>query len=524
MSEQTHQPPNGRGHYAWRLGVTWLVAALRKLLPNLPRYTVQAILVGGLLFRGGSALYTMAAGTGPGAQPDTATGAGSITIDVLANDRGLLDVITGTGNTSPHSIALNDGSGGFTGNVSTASGGNKAAANSAALGDVDGDDDLDLVVGVNFNNNEIYLNDGSGNFPTSPNFTFGLGHALKDSVALGDLDKDGSLDVVLGNSSNYSNEVFLNDGSGSFATAADFTFGVGKSYSVALGDLDCDGDLDVVVANSYWLNEVHLNDGSGSFATSADFTFGATTGNESRSSSVALGDVDGDGKLDAVVANYGVPDEVYLNNGSGSFASSANFTFGGTTVTDGSNSQAVALGDVNDDGQLDVVVGNNCYPGEVYLNDGSGSYASAASFTFFYNHINDVALGDVNADGSLDAVVATEGGADEVYLNDGSGSFATSPSFTFGATTGDSSYSNFVVLGDLDNDGAATNPAGIEILEPPCHGAITNINDSTGEITYTPTAGFEGTDTFTYRSSSGVTTVEVKVVPGIYFPIIFKAG
>ena len=166
------------------------------------------------------------------------------------------------------------------------------------------------------------------------------------------------------------------------------------SGGVALGDGD--GDLDAVVANDNQANRVYTNSLSGTWgdATFMDSAQALGTGS---STGVALGDVDGDGDLDAVVVNDNQANRVYTNDGSGTFSDSAQALGTG-------NSQAVALGDVDGDGDLDAVVVNNNQANRVYINDGSGTFSDSAQ-ALDTDNSRDVALGDVDGDGDLDAVV-----------------------------------------------------------------------------------------------------------------------
>ncbi|MCA8967993.1 MAG: VCBS repeat-containing protein, partial [Planctomycetes bacterium] len=109
---------------------------------------------------------------------------------------------------------------------------------------------------------------------------------------------------------NGANLVWLNNGHGSFSSNGQ-ALGSRISQGVALGDVDGDGDIDAVVANN-GANEIWLNNGSGQFTSS-----GQTLGSRN-SQDVALADLDGDGDLDAYFAGYGA-DEVYVNDGSGVF-------------------------------------------------------------------------------------------------------------------------------------------------------------------------------------------------------------
>ncbi|MCB1775986.1 MAG: VCBS repeat-containing protein, partial [Candidatus Competibacteraceae bacterium] len=182
---------------------------------------------------------------------------------------------------------------------------------------------------------------GSGLFVDSGE---ALGNGTTQSVALGDVDNDGDLDLVDGNRG-QPNQVWLNNGAGHFTDSGQ-PLGSNYTYSVALGDVDDDGDLDLVEGNYGQANRVWLNDGLGMFSDSGQVLGGNTT------RSVVLGDVDGDGDLDLVEGNYGEASRVWLNDGAGHFTDSGQSLGSNTTVS-------MALGDVDGDGDLDGVAGND---------------------------------------------------------------------------------------------------------------------------------------------------------------------
>jgi len=274
--------------------------------------------------------------------------------------------------------------------------------------------------------------------PISP--TFGASNST--DVALGDLDGDGDLDTVVANY-NQAQTVWLNDGTGGLAPhPISPTFGTGNSYAVVLGDLDRDGDLDALVVNSGQAQTVWLNNGSGKFAphpTTPGFGGGS-------SRAAALGDVDGDGDLDAVIANDGQAQTVWLNDGAGSFTAHP------VTPSFGSgNTYDVALGDLDNDGDLDTLVSNDSLSNTVWLNDGRGNFTAHPTTPGFDADSGDhgCALGDIDEDGDLDAVVARWGRTQRVWLNDGAGNLTAHPTTpNFG---GGDSWA--VTLGDLDGDG-----------------------------------------------------------------------
>ena len=127
------------------------------------------------------------------------------------------------------------------------------------------------------------------------------------TIALADVDSDGDLDLVAVNIA-HTSKLYLNDGSGSFAPATNIGIETGSTYSIALVDVDGDGDLDLVAGN-FGTNQykLYLNDGSGSFATT-----GTNIGIETDAThAIALADVDGDGDLDLVAGNYGQTIKLY---------------------------------------------------------------------------------------------------------------------------------------------------------------------------------------------------------------------
>ena len=132
--------------------------------------------------------------------------------------------------------------------------------------------------------------------------------------------------------------------------------------------------------------------------------------------------MDDDGDLDAFVANNGQnkhqPNKMWLNDGSGSFTNS------GQSLGSSLSSDAL-LGDLDGDGDLDAFVTNrDNQPNKVWINDGSGNFTEGQSLGASYSL--DVELGDVDDDGDLDAFVANEGQGNKVWINDGSGNFTNS--------------------------------------------------------------------------------------------------
>jgi hypothetical protein len=341
--------------------------------------------------------------------------------------------------------------------------------NAVALADLDGDGDLDLLSAndVSFAGSDVSLrfNDGSGRFAepaVAANGSVAVG-SLARSLAVGDVDGDGDLDFVTGNE--FSNDVSLrlNNGAGVFGlppVPANGTVAVGTTPSsgptgVTLGDIDGDGDLDLLCSlfreNSV---SVRLNNGSGVFSPPVVVATGEVAVEDSPRGP-ALGDVDGDGDLDMLVANTNSNTvSVRLNNGAGAFApptAAAN----GTVAVDG-GPWRVVLGDVDGDGDLDMVVPNP-FDGRISLrlNNGAGVFAPPAvpaNGTLAAGAAYSAALGDMDADGDLDLLWTNMANSVTMVLNNGSGVFSP-PSVAAQGSVPVGRLAFDLAMGDVDGDG-----------------------------------------------------------------------
>lgn len=305
---------------------------------------------------------------------------------------------------------------------------------SIALGDMNGDGDLDLV-SANAADHAlgVQLGDGAGNFGFKINTPTGTSPF---SLALGDFNGDGILDVVNVNQNDDTLNLHLGDGSGSLSTALTLPTG-DMPYAVAVGDLNIDGKLDVVEAS--FLDStlgIRLGDGSGGLGTRTTVTSGLHPAH------LTLGDVNQDGVLDLLSANYSADSvSVLLGNGSGGFATRTDFTVGDSP-------HALNLGDLNADGRLDLVTANeqdNTF--SVLLGTGSGSFLSKTDVaTGLYPH--SVALGDLDGDGVLDLAISNyNADSTSVLLGNGSGGFAARTDFQV------QSNPSQAVVGDVNGDG-----------------------------------------------------------------------
>ena len=280
---------------------------------------------------------------------------------------------------------------------------------SMAWGDWDGDGDLDLAAANFYEANRVYSNDGLGQPGSLVPVWVSADTADTRSVAWGDWDGDGDLDLAVGKGGS-ANRVYSNDGLGqpssliSVWTSSD----TDNTMSVAWGDWDGDGDLDLAAGNFYDHNRVYENDGLGQ---PSSLTVVWTSADADYTQSVAWGDWDGDGDLDLAAGNvYGHANRVYSNDGLGQPGSLASVWT--SAVID--DTLSVAWGDWDGDGDLDLAAGN-LQANRVYENTG-GALASTWS-SEDTNDTHGLAWGDWDGDGDLDLAAGNNGDANRVYEN-----------------------------------------------------------------------------------------------------------
>ncbi len=329
----------------------------------------------------------------------------------------------------------------------------------AAFADVNNDGLVDLYVSNKGGANKLFLNQGSGTFTDatkaagsgidSPGFTMGS--------VFGDYDNDGCQDLYLANGGQYeieANRLFKGNCDGTFSDVTDKA-GVGLkafTYSASFVDYDNDGDLDLYCAN-YGVgakNILYRNNGDGTFL---DVTDQAGVGDMSWSWMGVWADVDNDGDVDLYVVNgrypAGEPNKLFINNG-GVFSEQAK----SRGVDDPNWGLGAAFGDIDNDGDLDLFVSNYIGGNNLYVNDGKGSFAKVS------DRIKGAkdgwgkgpAFGDIDHDGDLDLYEGDCKQANQLYLNDGKGNFvdvaAKQPQIQCATVR-----TKATALADVDNDG-----------------------------------------------------------------------
>ncbi len=332
-----------------------------------------------------------------------------------------------------------------------------------SMGDMNGDGKLDLaIVNFIFNTVSMLLNTtatgaATASFSANQEFATGTGPI---HVTLCDVNEDGKLDLIVANFNSNNVSVLLNStapgaATPSFAAKQDFDTGEAPLF-IAVGDLNGDGKLDLAVANlhvstvSVLLNTTNLGTATPGFAVKQDVDTGANP------RSVTLGDLNGDSKLDLAVVNAGSNTVSVLLNTTAPGSATASFT-AKRDFAAGTAPVSITVGDLNSDGKLDLVVANiNSNNVSVLLNTttpgaATPSFAAKQDFVTGDDPVS-VTVGDLNGDGKLDLIVANLISTVSVLFNTtapgaSAATFATKQDFP----TGDGP--RFVSVGDLNGDG-----------------------------------------------------------------------
>ncbi len=300
---------------------------------------------------------------------------------------------------------VGDGSGNFAVGAPYPKSSGRGAAGSIVATDFDGDHKIDLAFGV-VNGIWIALGNGDGTFKPEVFHAAGNGTAPPLlALTVADFNGDGHPDLAAVNASNNAVVVLVGSGNGTFLPAVSYPTG-SAPMDLAVGDFNGDGKLDLVVANATD-NSISIlrGNGDGTFQPGVRIVTGSFP---SAPTGVAVGDFNGDGKLDVAVTNDVVPTvSVLLGKGDGSFQPVIDYPAG-------SDPNAIAVADLNGDGKLDIAVTNSTTV-SILLGNGDGTFRLPVAFGV--PGPAGIVVTDVNGDGQPDLVIGGSGGHSPDFLD-----------------------------------------------------------------------------------------------------------
>ena len=345
------------------------------------------------------------------------------------------------------------------------------------VADVDGDGYLDLIVsnrGTEKSSDvSILINNGLGLFPSTTNYPTGLVPRCVDGA---DFDGDGDFDICTSDYIGMTTTILENDGNGVFSILAQYPMSTPAFLWV--DDIDSDGYQDILVL--HWDEDAVdpafspalflplLNNGDGSF------TAGPTSWIGRQPRCGASADLNGDGILDVVTANYNSQDlSIVMGLGKGQWADGLSFPLSG-------NPRYLVLEDLDDDGDIDIAVIDRT---DKYLwiiqNDGSANFMVVETYTT-NNNPHSIDAGDVDLDGDIDLIVTHVSSAEQLlFLNNGDGTFPIIQNVFMPSGPAEVKFADINNDGDLDivTANVNNNERGTTvILQGTCKGTDCNEN------------------------------------------------
>jgi hypothetical protein len=321
-----------------------------------------------------------------------------------------------------------------------------------AVGDFNGDGNLDFAT-ANSDVSTVSVLLGNGNGTWGQHVDYATGKT-PTALAVGDFNRDGKQDIVTANVDANSVSVLLGLGDGTLASAVQYPVGA-MPQDVSIDDFNGDGTADIATANRYSDSvSILLGADDGKFATKVDDPAGTWP------DQIVTGDFNGDGKRDVITNGGPTKASVLLGAGTGTFMAPSSVPAGSDD-----SSVGLALGDLNSDGNQDLIVGRangRWVPGAfgVFFGAGDGSFLPMVDYAA--GSARAIAAGDLNGDGKLELVVSVWQQSLSIFTLEGDGSMAAAVSYPTPAPAGQLAIGDF--NGDHWLDIAALDRWGIYVL------------------------------------------------------------
>lgn len=327
-------------------------------------------------------------------------------------------------------IYVNNGAGIFTDQTDTRVAGITGCFRSAEFGDVDGDGDADLLLAQDYSRQMLLLiNNGAGVFANETSVRIPTLNTSTSRATFGDVDGDGDLDIALCNSgtSRFGTtgqpRLYLNDSTGRFtdATVGRIPTGnISQQLDLLFLDVDGDYDLDLFVgtrASTPSQSRLWLNNGSGVFSTGGNFP------NDTTAYAYDAGDIDGDGDMDLIGTNAGPSSQELLARNANGLGTAWTNISSSISPNPSSDDNDTKFFDMDNDGDLDLVVAVLGATKRIYRNNGTGAFTQVTNIiTATTDSSLDVKVADFDGDGRYDIVTGQgESGAfqNRIYMNNG---------------------------------------------------------------------------------------------------------
>ena len=326
-----------------------------------------------------------------------------------------------------------------------------------AIGDLDGDNDQDIILvgDENFSSTEVYLNDGLNNFTELTNS--GFEDINNGSIAMADVDGDNDLDVLISGEIqfDFTSKLYLNDGQGNFTEMLNLPFESDFFTSIVFADVDGDNDPDLFLSGFY-NSKLYINDGAGNYTESTSSTFEDVLG------SASFADIDGDADQDLLIIGFsnsnGLITKLYINDGQGIFSEVLDTPFEGLIYG------AIGFADIDADGDQDILlsgdtdISNPDPKTQLYINDGLGNFTEMQNTPFEGTTNSSIVFVDTDGDNDQDVLIGGLVSGDyilKLFINDGLGNYTEMMNTPFEGA-------QFISIGDFNGDNAPdillTNP------------------------------------------------------------------